>query len=73
MDISDKPDKLKSLEMAKTQRDIDFDYDKVAVLFRACVQGLTRNSQSSDVYMATLTFLAKCSEAGLYYRQKVRY
>lgn len=50
------------------KRDKDFDYDKVAVLFRECIQGLTRNSQSSEVYMATLTFLAKCSEAGLYYR-----
>ena len=50
------------------KRDKDFDYDKVVVLFRECIQGLTRNSSSSEVYMATLTFLAKCSEAGLYYR-----
>lgn len=50
------------------KRDKNFDYDKVAVLFRECIQGLKRNSPSSDVYMATLTFLAKCSEAGLYYR-----
>ena len=50
------------------KRDKNFDYDKVVVLFRECIQGLKRNSPSSDVYMATLTFLAKCSEAGLYYR-----
>ena len=50
------------------KRDKDFDYDKVVVLFRECIQGLTRKSPSSEVYMATLTFLAKCSEAGLYYR-----
>lgn len=50
------------------KRDKDFDYDKVVVLFRECIQGLTRNSPNSEVYMATLTFLAKCSEAGLYYR-----
>ena len=50
------------------KRDKDFGYDKVVVLFRECIQGLTRNSPSSEVYMATLTFIAKCSEAGLYYR-----
>ena len=50
------------------KRDKDFDYDKVVVLFRECIQGLTRNSPSSEMYMATLSFLAKCSEAGLYYR-----
>lgn len=50
------------------KRDKDFDYDKVVVLFKECIQGLTRNSPSSEIYMAALTFLAKCSEAGLYYR-----
>ena len=50
------------------KRDKDFDYGKVAVLFKECIQGLKRNSPSQEVYMATLTFLAKCSEAGLYYR-----
>ena len=50
------------------KRDKDFDYGKVVVLFKECIQGLKRNSPSSKVYMATLTFLAKCSEAGLYYR-----
>lgn len=50
------------------KRDKDFDYGKVVVLFKECTQGLQRNSPSSEVYMASLTFLAKCSEAGLYYR-----
>lgn len=50
------------------KRDKDFDYGKVVVLFKECIQGLKRSSPSSEVYMATLTFLAKCSEAGLYYR-----
>lgn len=50
------------------KRDKDFDYGKVAVLFKECIQGLKRSSPSQEVYMATLTFLAKCSEAGLYYR-----
>ena len=50
------------------KRDKDFDYGKVVVLFKECIHGLKRNSPSSEVYMATLTFLAKCSEAGLYYR-----
>lgn len=50
------------------KRDKDYDYGKVVVLFKECIQGLKRNSPSSEVYMATLTFLTKCSEAGLYYR-----
>ena len=50
------------------KRDKDFDYGKVVVLFKECIQGLKRSSPSSEVYMATLSFLAKCSEAGLYYR-----
>lgn len=29
---------------------------------------MAKNSSNTEVYMATLTFLAKCSEAGLYYR-----
>lgn len=50
------------------KRDKDFDYDKVVSLFKECIQDLTRNSLNTEVYMATLSFLAKCSEAGLYYR-----
>ena len=50
------------------KRDKDFNYDKVVVLFKDCIQDLTRNSSNSELYMATLTFLTKCSEAGLYYR-----
>ena len=50
------------------KRDKDFNYDKVVVLFKECIQDLTRNSSNSELYMATLTFLTKCSEAGLYYR-----
>ena len=67
MDVLEKPINLESLEMAK-KRDKDFDYGKVVVLFKECIQGLKRNSPSSEMYMATLSFLAKCSEAGLYYR-----
>lgn len=50
------------------KRDRDFDYGKAVVLFKECIQGLNSNAPSSEVYMATLSFLAKCSEAGLYYR-----
>lgn len=50
------------------KRDKDFDYNKVVVLFKECIQDLTKNSPNSKIYMAALTFLAKCSEAGLYYR-----
>ena len=50
------------------RRDKNFDYDKVFALFRDCVKELKRNSPNSEVYMATLTFLTKCSEVGLYYR-----
>lgn len=50
------------------KRDRDFDYGKTIMLFKECIQGLKRNSPSSEVYMATLSFLARCSEAGLFYR-----
>lgn len=49
-------------------RDKNFDYNKVFALFNECVKDLKRKSLNSEIYMATLTFLAKCSEAGLYYR-----
>ena len=49
------------------KRDKDVDYGKVVVLFKECIQELKRNSPSSEVYLAALTFPAMCSEAGLYY------
>ncbi len=50
------------------KRDKDFDYDKVFGLFRECVGRINRNSSSMEIYMASLEFLAKCSETGLFYR-----
>ena len=76
-----KPDPLHNFGVALgTEHDVDVLSDTlsnhiivssksvVVVLFRECTRDLKRNSPSSEVYMATLTFLAKCSEAGLYYR-----
>lgn len=50
------------------KRDREYDYKKVFQLFRECIEGLEKDSPAMEMYMASLTFLAKCSEAGLFYR-----
>lgn len=50
------------------KRDKDYDYKKAFHLFRECIDGLGENSPTTDLYFASLTFLAKCSESGLFYR-----
>ena len=49
-------------------RDKNYDYKKAFQLFRECIADLRRNSPVKEQYLAALSFLAKCSEVGLYYR-----
>ncbi|MCM1089273.1 MAG: hypothetical protein NC413_00350 [Muribaculum sp.] len=50
------------------KRDKNYDYAKTFELFSACVGRIDGKASSVEMYMASLEFLAKCSEAGLYYR-----
>lgn len=49
-------------------RDNDYDVNKAFDLFKECIEGLDENSSMQELYLSSLSFLAKCSEAGLYYR-----
>lgn len=50
------------------KRDREYDYKKAIQLFRECIEGLKKDSPAVEMYFASLSFLAKCSEAGLFYR-----
>ena len=50
------------------KRDKDYDCKNAFRLFRECIEDLDKNSPVKEQYLASLSFLAKCSEAGLYYR-----
>ena len=50
------------------KRDIEYEYKRTFELFQECIEGLEKDSPAMEMYMAALTFLAKCSEAGLFYR-----
>jgi len=50
------------------KRDIEYDYKKAFQLFQECICELGKDSPKMEMYMASLTFLAKCSEVGLFYR-----
>lgn len=49
-------------------KDDDFSYEKARVLFNEIQEGLDKESNWKEIYMAGLTYLARCSEVGLYYR-----
>lgn len=49
-------------------RDREYDYKKAFHLFRECIEGLQEDSPAMEMYLSSLSFLAKCSEAGLFYR-----
>lgn len=49
-------------------REEQYDYKKAFELFKDCIDGLNKKSTIKELYLASLSFLAKCSEAGLYYR-----
>lgn len=50
------------------KRDKDYNVKQAINLFKECIDGLSKNSPMLEVYLASLSFLAKCSEVGLYYR-----
>lgn len=50
------------------KRDKGYMADKAILLLKECIIGLDRKSSVTERYLAALSFLAKCSEAGLYYR-----
>ena len=50
------------------KRDMEYDYKKAFRLFRECMDGLNKSSSATELYLASLTFLAKCSEVNLFYR-----
>ena len=50
------------------KRDKGYDYKKAFELFRDSVSYLNKKSSVMEQYLAALSFLAKCSEVGLYYR-----
>jgi proteasome lid subunit RPN8/RPN11 len=50
------------------KRDKEYDYKQAFQLFRECIEELNQNSPVMEQYLASLSFLAKCSEVGLYYR-----
>lgn len=49
------------------KRDKDYNVKQAIILFKECIDGLSKNSPMPEVYLASLSFLAKCSEVGLYY------
>ena len=49
-------------------RENAYDYKKAFQLFKECIFDLTPSSPTMEQYLASLSFLAKCSEVGLYYR-----
>lgn len=50
------------------KRDKDYNVKHAIKLFKECIDDLEDNSPVTEVYLASLSFLAKCSEVGLYYR-----
>ena len=44
-----------------------YSYDNARILYNTSIEGLTKNSPTKDVYLAGLSFLARCSEVGLFY------
>lgn len=50
------------------KRDREYDYKRAFQLFRECIDRLEKDSPTMEMYMTSLTFLARCSEVGLFYR-----
>lgn len=50
------------------KREKSYDLKKAITLFNECVVNLKKDSPLREVYFAALSFLAKSSEAGIYYR-----
>ena len=50
------------------RREENYNLKKAAALCNECVENLEKDSPLTEVYLASLSFLAKSSEAGIYYR-----
>lgn len=50
------------------KRENGYDLKKAVTLFNECAEDLKKDSPLTEVYLAALSFLAKSSEAGIYYR-----
>ena len=50
------------------RKDNDYTYDGAVELFNDSIMELTEESDWKETYIAGLSFLARCSEVGLYYR-----
>lgn len=50
------------------KRESSFDYSATVGLFKESIETLGKNVPTMEMYLASLSFLAKCSEVGLYYR-----
>lgn len=50
------------------KRDDSYDLKKAVDLFNECVEDLKKDSPLTEIYLAALSFLAKSSEVGIYYR-----
>lgn len=48
-------------------KDKDYCYENAKKIYDECVESLNHKSQLKDFYLAGLSFLARCSEAGLFY------
>lgn len=48
-------------------KDNDYNYSASMKLYSECVAGLTMKSRVKEYVLASLTFLARCSEVGLFY------
>lgn len=55
----------------KERREESYDLKSAVALFNECVENLKKDSPVTEVYLAALSFLARSSEAGVYYRQEV--
>lgn len=50
------------------KREESYDLKKAAALFNECVEDLKKDSPLTEIYFASLLFLARSSEVGIYYR-----
>ena len=50
--------------LMKTEK---YEYETAKDLYSGCVEDLDINSSKKDIYLASLCFLSKCSEVGLFY------
>ena len=48
-------------------KDNEYDYCASVELYKECISGLTSKSKIKEYYIASLTFLTRCSEVGLFY------